>query len=554
MSTAAAGAISDLLTAIANQHTCLEISDPNLVNELSQLGITSTGSRPAPLVLQNNRLFLYRLYRYEAEIAGDLVSRNTDLAGVELPPSLIQAFLDDQNEEQRIAALMAMTRQLTVLLGGPGTGKTSTVVRILGMIRELDQDDTIRIRLAAPTGKAAMRLAESISQTLPALPERVSSRIPSDVSTIHRLLGTRRDGRSFQYHRDNPLPVDFLVIDEVSMMGTVLMRHLLEALPAHTRLLLIGDPDQLPPVEAGNVLTEICRIEPAFSVDFAARVKDYLGIQVSASNDNTALSNACCRLQQSYRFPADSPIGYLAKSILEGEISGTSDSRRDSGIHPLDELRHGRATARLLECFTDYLTLVRTSGTKASELLACFDKSRVLCPLRDGDLGVESLNGLMENALAAQGIKTSQRFYPGRPVIINRNDYRLGLYNGDIGICVADDNDFRIAFPTAAGEIKYYLPSQLPPHETCFAMTVHKSQGSEFDHVVLIVPTPVTEASEQLLTRQLLYTAVTRARESLSIYTDADTWNRALTRSVDRKSGLADNLERTAATADETDR
>ena len=559
MSAAAQDLIVELSQALSLQHSCLDLSRrrKTLVKELSGLSIVGDGQVPTPLVLRDDQLYLHRYFQYESSVARALIRRNRAL-----PP---QDHLGDQLEKyfgsaggtinwQQIAALQSQTQQLTIITGGPGTGKTSTVAKILSMLRENDTD--MDIKLAAPTGKAAMRLAESIVQFLPNLPEDSRETIPTRVQTLHRLLGMRSNGRSFRYNRDNLISADVLIVDEVSMIDLTMMHRLLEALPADTRLLLLGDPDQLPSVEAGNVLADLCRDRPGFSPAFADLCSKLLSVDVHTRKKQHALTDTICHFETNYRFSMDQGIGQLAVNIQAGELTLLSSSDDEVSVYSLESLAQDRMRSEIASYYFEYEMLLQDPLSDAASLLSNFESTRILCPTRDGDLGVETLNREMETHLEAQGLKASeQSFYHGRPIIITQNDYNLGLFNGDIGICVNDaqDNQIKAAFMGPLGEIKLYLASRLPPHETCFAMTVHKSQGSEFSHVTLILPNPTSTLSEQLLTRELIYTAVTRARHSMAIYANEITWSAALQRSVRRMSGLSSMLEVGEVTEELTD-
>lgn len=551
--------IAQLSRALSLQHSCLDLSGQprSLVEELGNLSVVGDGQQPTPLVLKDDQLYLHRYYQYESSVAKALAARNNALPPPDhLKDQLVKYFgpSADTINWQQIAALQSMTQQLIIVTGGPGTGKTSTVAKILTMLRENDKE--LVIKLAAPTGKAAMRLAESIQQFLVQLPQDTRDVIPTKVQTLHRLLGMRSNGRSFRYHHDNHILADFLIVDEVSMVDLTMMHRLLDALPDHTRLLLIGDPDQLPSVEAGNVLADLCRDRPGFSSKFSALARQLLDVDLPVSKKQHSLNDAICHFETSYRFSRDRGIGQLADNIQSGELKLASSDDDEVRVLTLESLNAGNLRGEITSYYLEYETLLQDSTTDASTLLSNFESIRILCPFRDGKLGVEALNKVIEDHLESRGLKPlDQRFYHGRPVIIMRNDYNLELFNGDVGICLDDpeDNQMKAAFIDATGNVKLYLASRLPPHETCFAMTIHKSQGSEFDHVTLILPDPTSLATRQLLTRELIYTAITRARLSIAIYVNETTWAGALQRSVKRMSGLSSMLEISGTTDEQPD-
>jgi exodeoxyribonuclease V alpha subunit len=329
------------------------------------------------------------------------------------------------------------------------------------------------------------------------------------------------------------------------MVDLTLMYRLLDALLPQTRLILLGDPEQLPSVEAGNVLADLCRNTAGYSAEFAIQVKALLGVDIPVRSKPRQLVDAMCHFDKSYRFASESGIGQLASSIRAGEPNLVSSEDDEVQVFSLDTLAGNNLGKEITSYYFEYEMLIQNSEIDAKTLLANFEQTRILCAVRDGELGIESLNTEIERYLEVKNLKQiEQDFYHGRPIIITRNDYSLGLFNGDIGICIIDPRDRQIktAFLDSAGEPQLYLTSRLPPHETCFAMTVHKSQGSEFDHVTLILPRPTSDATEQLLTRELVYTAITRARHSIAIYTDQDTWTATLARTVERMSGLSSFL------------
>ncbi len=557
MSNDAGNLISDLSHALSQQHSCLDLAhvNPSLIDELKKLSIVGDGRVPTPLVMSGNRLYMHRYYQYEKMIALSLMSRNKNSAADEIQNSnrklsqQIRRYFGQPGgtvDWQQVAALQALTRQLTIITGGPGTGKTSTVVKILAILREQERNKDFTIKLAAPTGKAAMRLSESIQQFLPQLPEEIRANIPTAVLTIHRLLGARGNARSFRHNRDNPIVADLLIVDEVSMVDLTLMYRLMDALPSRTRLILLGDPEQLPSVEAGNVLADLCRNDAGYSAEFAIRVKELMEMDIPVRRQPHPLVDAMCHFDRSYRFSQDRGIGQLANKIRTGETQLASSEDDEVRVFNLDALGGNKFRFEITSYYFEYERLLQNPEIDSLTLLTNFEQSRILCPAREGELGIESLNTEIERYFEAKNLKqVDQPFYHGRPIIITRNDYNLGLFNGDIGICILDrdDNQIKTAFLDSAGELKLYLASRLPPHETCFAMTVHKSQGSEFDHVTLILPRPTSDVTEQLLTRELIYTAITRARHSIAIYTDQEVWAATVIRRVQRMSGISSFLE-----------
>lgn len=527
-----------LSQALARQHSCLDLaadaSRLALVDELRQVPVVSHDGTRTPLVLDGTNLYMQRYYHYETEVAARLVAMNQPIGDPD--PAACRLILDSlfagtsQAHQQRLAVLQAMTHQLTIITGGPGTGKTTILTHIIDALTRLDPDASIAIKLAAPTGKAAMRMKESLSGTpLPVMP---------DILTLHRLLGVRANGRDYRYNEHNKLPVDLLIIDEVSMIGVAMMYRLLVALPAHARLILLGDPNQLPSVEVGNILADICKYSSGYSPAFADFGEAAEDIPIVSSDTLHGLTDAVCQLDISHRFSPDRGIGRLSAGIRNGELVQLLDDS-EVAIRPLATF----TTQAALEFYEAYLALVAASADAAA-LLDAFDQIRILTPAREGEYGVERINREFELLLAERNdISGEQRFYHGRPILITRNDYNLRLFNGDAGICVHRPNQEPVVmFRDTGGELKPFLASRLPPHETCFAMTVHKSQGSEFERVVLVLPDTVSEPVKQIMTRELVYTAITRARHQISLYFDGSTLSECLARRSARHSGLGERL------------
>jgi exodeoxyribonuclease V alpha subunit len=470
---------------------------------------------------------------------------------------------------QKVAAAMALTRRFTVISGGPGTGKTTTVAKLLAaLITQTAQSGrTAMIKLIAPTGKAAARLTESIGQAVNGLavsPE-IKSQIPTESSTIHRLLGAIPNSAEFRSHRQNKLHLDVLVVDEASMVDLPMMYKLVEALPAQARLILLGDKDQLSSVEAGAVLADICSFQQVgFSQVYGKLISQLTGfswITGLSRQLDTSMADSLCMLQKSYRFGAHSGIGQLAKAINSGQASEFEtvwqSNFSDIELHSISGANYSSMIKRLVVEYREYLQYlgaddianvgpdaVHRQVDKAKLALKLFARCRLLCAVREGDFGVEGLNNRIERALAAQRLIRTQDelWYQGRPVMVIRNDHNLGLYNGDIGICMHDQSDeqqrLKVYFQLPDGSVKGVLPSRVPEHETAYCMTVHKSQGSEFEHTLFILPPD----HAPILTRELIYTGVTRAKHHLSLYAEIGVLKKAIKLKTERASGLAERL------------
>ncbi|WP_296699262.1 exodeoxyribonuclease V subunit alpha [Thiocapsa sp. UBA6158] len=583
--------------------------------------LVSRGDGVTPLVLVGPRLYLRRYWRYEQAVRAGIDTRSERLQARQaaLPIAAMRPVLErlfppartpgQTAHWQKLACALAARSAFSIITGGPGTGKTTTVVRLLALLQALALAEpsprqtcpgrALRIRLAAPTGKAAARLNESIAAAVAGLPladlangEAVRAAIPVTVSTLHRLLGSRPDTRRLRHHTANPLALDVLVIDEASMVDLEMMAAVLDALPANARLILLGDKDQLASVEAGAVLGELCG--RAREGHYTPSTRDWLeratGEQIPADlvdPAGTALDQSVVMLRHSHRFSADSGIGRLAEAVNAGDPVKVRDiwTRGHAdlalvALHSIEDAAfrslviEGTATSppdpqrgdEALRAQTDayparhgyrhYLDTLRQGHPArdadasaydvwARDVLQAHGRFQCLCALRRGPWGVEGLNQRIAGLLHGEDlIPADTGWYLGRPVLVMRNDYGLGLMNGDIGMTLrrpaSGDRDWtlRVAFPAGDGQdgIKWILPSRLQAVETVYALTVHKSQGSEFSHAALVLP----ETLSPILTRELLYTGITRAREHLTLVRPgaAQVLEQAVQRRVLRASGL----------------
>jgi len=515
-----------------------------------------------PLILDRaDRLYLHRYWRYEKELAESIINRGAaSFDGERLKQGLSRLFPVPATEEtdwQRVAAIAAVTRRFSVISGGPGTGKTSTVVKVLALLleqaeveveemqKQLKASSNVRIALAAPTGKAAARLKESIMGGVSCADE-VRALIPEDVFTLHRLLGYLKGSCSFRHNRENPLPYDIVIVDEASMVSLPLMAKLVDALRHDTRLVLLGDRDQLASVEAGAVLGDICDTggSHGFSPGFAALAAELSGDLLPVQESIGPLGDAVVLLRKSYRFSSAGGIGTVGALVNAGDGAAAFAACLDPALPdvslapPPQAAALGEALgARIVAGFSAYL-----KQPTPEEAFAAFGRFRILCAMRSGPYGVEALNLLVQQRLAQAGlIQPRGRWYAGEPVMITRNDYNLGLFNGDVGLILPDPEsggDLRAFFPSGAGAMRRVLPLRLPDYESAFAMTVHKSQGSEFERVLLILP----DRDAPLLTRELLYTAITRAKTSVEILASDEIFLTAVERRIVRRSGLRERL------------
>ncbi|MBU0697930.1 MAG: exodeoxyribonuclease V subunit alpha [Proteobacteria bacterium] len=512
-----------------------------------------------PLILdEKNRLYLYRYWEYEKKLSESVIKRvQKDIDPINIPllqdglQRLFPMVSQEGTDWQKVAALTATLKKFCVISGGPGTGKTFTVAKILALL--LEQTGGLEIFLCAPTGKAAARLSASIKATKKTLNcrQEVIDAIPSESYTIHRMLKSKQGSRYFFYNAENPLPADIVVVDEASMVDLALMSKLLAAVPIEARLILIGDKDQLASVEAGSVLGDICDRNNVhgFSLPFRKRLEQITReeFNLNSEHDQTGpgLQDCIALLTKSFRFTESSAIGKFSRSVNQGDVEKVFSVLRASQAHILWQEMSDRKellqtlAKRLIQGYSEYL---ETADPHTA--LERFERFKILCAVNIGPLGVIALNRLAEQVLGREGlIRPKQEWYAGRPVMITRNDYNLGLFNGDMGITLpapeaGGREELYVYFSGASGQPRRFLPHRLSEHETVFAMTVHKSQGSEFDDVLLVLP----ERDYPVLTRELFYTAITRARQTISIWGTADIIKAAVSRKIERTSGLRDAL------------
>lgn len=528
---------------------------------IDQAPVTGKGCGNSPLVLEQGArplLYLRRYWQHEQGLGRAIQARLSNPVNVD--PARLQNILDslfqtspdlarniplDQYDWQKIACALAVRYPFAIITGGPGTGKTTTVVRLLATLLALS-DEPLRMRLAAPTGKAATRLSASIRAQLQSIPG--GDQIPSEVTTIHRLLGPLHGSRLFRHNAHHPLPVDVVVIDEASMVDVELMAQLFDALPGHARLVLLGDKDQLASVEAGALLGTLC--QRAADIHYTSDTVDWLeritgqSLPASVIDDNARpLDQAITLLRHSHRFGASSGIGALARAVntpaRPTQLTETTEiDNIFQSYHDVTRLRIANTGDPALEqliCDAEhgygyYLRYLQESPPAniddsshdlwALNVLRAHSQFQLLTALRKGEFGVETLNGRIRQTLQRrQLLPTSGSeaggWYTGRPVMVTRNDYNLGLMNGDVGIALPRHGRLRVAFPDSAApdRIRWILPSRLQSVETVFAMTVHKSQGSEFVHTALILP----PHDSPVLTRELVYTGITRARSHFTL-------------------------------------
>jgi len=486
-----------------------------LAMETQPYELTTKAATPLPLVVENNRLYLHRYWFYEQRLAMQIKAMAKHSHAFAKLDDLLDVYFTtgtDETDWQREAAKMAVTQSFTIITGGPGTGKTTTVVKILALLQALSPSKPLLIALAAPTGKAAMRLQESIGSKKAELPcpDTVKSHIPETVTTLHRLLGAKPPSPYFHHNADKPLVYDLVVVDEASMVDLALMSKLLDALKPGARLILLGDKDQLASVESGAVLADLTEALPEHTVELKTSHRFAGTIKNLADAINLQQEEAAWQVLNA----GDENVALLKPDLID----------------------------YIAEQQADYLRLIK-KGAEFAEIYLAFSRFQVLCSNRQGKNSVADINFAVEQKLAGQKrLNLSGLWYSGRPVMVSQNNAALHLYNGDIGICIPDKDQngkLMVFFQRADGSIKKYLPTRIPLCETVFAMTIHKSQGSEFDEVLIALP----ETANPVLTKELLYTAITRARKTVRLVADKAVFMQTVRQKVDRVTGLVDKFQ-----------
>ncbi len=505
-----------------------------------------------PFVLHSGNIYLQRYFAYESDIIKHIHRiaqvEQTEQRQIEIQESsgLIELLFGHQKKEidwQKLAALMTYRQNLSLITGGPGTGKTTTVAKFLAIL--LSNHPNLNVVLAAPTGKAASRLKESLKKSrtnLSMVAESVLDKMESIPSlTIHRLLGFRKNTHYFKHNVSNPLPYDLIIVDESSMLSVSLMAKLLYAVETGKRLVLLGDRHQLSSVEAGSVFGDLILANSDCTNRFLPSTAQWFNQFLDTKLDGThitnlskALSENTVELKKSYRFTDQSDIGKLSKSVLAGTFNRSTEFKNKS-VQFYSE-SNIVALESFFELFANYL-----KEDDIKKALGLFNKNRILCPSNEGKLGVEDINYKVEMYLSGKHqLELKKPFYHNRPILVTENNYQLGLYNGDVGLIRYDDEgQLKAFFESETGELVSFNPYLLKTVRTVFAMSIHKSQGSEFENVALIIP---SKTNKELLSKELVYTGLTRAKDHLEIFSSTENFEKAIAYSVKRTSGINGRL------------
>jgi exodeoxyribonuclease V alpha subunit len=535
--------------------------------------VSSSSQTDKPFVLHANKLYLQRYFEYESEIIQQIKnfvekeSFTWDLSEKLLgrQKNLIHALFESSEDTdnlsaaesvnwQLVAALTAILKKLSIVTGGPGTGKTTTLAKILAIL--YSDNPNLKVALAAPTGKAAARMKESLSQakdSLAGLSEEVKSQFDEmEAKTIHRLLGYKKNSPYFKHNAENSLEYDVIIIDESSMISAPMMAKLMTAISTSARLIFLGDKNQLASVEAGSVFGDICLSlgdkMNVFSESNAQLINTFIAQEkhkiqpdfISSLPMSHLLSEHIVELKRSYRFKSTEGIGLFSKALIQGHISDKNyqDSEQCKGEYV--KVEEDENSSLLDEFMIKYKSYIEEEDSKKA--LQKLNDVRFLCTVHEGKYGVNHYNRLIADFLKKKGLLHPQNgFYENQPIIIMRNDYALGLFNGDVGIIRKDDKGvFKAWFESVDGSIKQVLPGFISAYETVFAMTIHKSQGSEFTSVAVILP---KDEKLAILTRELLYTGITRGKKEVVLFGNKAVIDSAVLRKVERASGIIERIQ-----------
>ena len=581
---------------------------------LTSTDVNLDAQNAKPIILQNGKLYLQRYWQYESQLAAIITEKSAKTLDLDIIAAqrLLSDLFDEKHEKaeqgqtlnwQKIAVCIAASQTLSFITGGPGTGKTTTVTKLLALLQGLALNKStakqstaqnkkiLNIQLVAPTGKAAARLTESISAAKLKLPIELQANLPEQCQTIHRLLGAKPQSPYFKADANHPLHLDVLVLDEASMVDLPLMAKLFAALPKDAQIILLGDQDQLASVETGSVLSDICAASNFHSVNLDNALMAYsdtmqqhltqlmslptiISHNIVATNttqqnvisgnviqgsviQGSVIRDNVVRLVKSHRFGENSGIGQLAKQVKAGQVApclGLLKDEQFSDINwyqPIKTTPQTVANEILTTLITKLLPIYKhyTQAIQQGDLRQAFKylhQQQVLCAQKSGYWGVTQLNALIESELHKQGlIDNSKDFYVGRPVMLSKNDHQLKLFNGDVGIVMPDPNNTaltKVWFVTPEGDLRGLLPSRLPSLETLYAMTIHKSQGSEFEFVYLCLPPITANNKGRGLNRELIYTGLTRAKKYFMLFGEGKALGLSLGQQCVRGSGLAGRL------------
>ncbi|WP_159714382.1 exodeoxyribonuclease V subunit alpha [Blochmannia endosymbiont of Camponotus nipponensis] len=557
------GHYPELTHAISKKLGPLSIEDWQEL--LLSCSAVSNGSRITPLVLENQRLYLYHMWQDECIVAQFFNHKyqSNILKKEKIIYVLNQLFPINYTEIDwhKIATAIGITHQRVLISGGPGTGKTSIITKIIAALLLCNDNNHLNIKITAPTGKAAALLSESFNTTInniPQLKQLCLCNLPEKATTLHSLLGKQLYKKNIQHNYSNLTHLDLLIIDESSMISLSMLAQVVLALSSKTKVIFFGDQHQLCSVEPGSVFKDMCQFANFhYSHKRHQELMDLTGcilpnISYSASSvhyNYNSIIDGTCILKKNYRFSKSSGINQLANAINSGDYNRTLSllhSNIYKDLHYIYCAEKENYITMLIKCamaYSSYLQKLQHVKTLTTNILEIFNHYRILCALRDGPFGVIRINYYIEQILNERGLIQVHKSgnYIGRPIVILRNKPSLGLCNGDVGVLLLNNqNKLSAYFLLPHNNIKIIQIYQLPEYETCFAMTIHKAQGSEFQHIAIILP----NKHSPVLTRELLYTAVTRARQCLFLYATNHIIIRSITLVTQRHSGLYDKIKK----------
>lgn len=511
---------------------------------LRRSGMVGAAGEFKPLILDRaQRLYLQRHWQYENAVAQEIARRAnfSDEGNLAAIKKIALPLFASASDLQKLAAIVAATSRLTIISGAPGTGKTQTIVMICALLLALDGET--EIALAAPTGKAAARLKQAfaLARTRLNWPAQILQALPTEAATVQRLLGARTGSAHFRHDAGKPLTADVIIVDEASMIDLALLAKLLAAARPEARVILVGDKDQLASVEAGSAFRDICTsgFANGLSERAAEKFERVFGQKLTAEKSRAPVHDVVVELRENFRFAEGSGLAELSEAVNAGD-AGRARTLLEKGdaltwrptpnMHNFERALEGRVREQFLALRNE---------TDPTTALARLSEFTVLCALRRGPFGAESVNRMIERMLLEAGdIQPGEANFPGRALMITRNDYDAGLFNGDIGIVLRGARGLRAFFPGDDGLPRSFAVARLPEHASAFALSVHKSQGSEFREALLILP----DRDAPVLTRELLYTGATRVRERLEVWAPRQFLDSAIGRTVRRSSGLRDSL------------
>ncbi len=561
-----AGAVTE------DSHTCLCLDTSSLAStalekgleprdlealprDLPQSEMVGRPGETAPLILDGDRLYLHRYWSYEQRLASRLLTMARQ--SPKPPDILLASKMTDslfpsgpaKPDWQKIAAFNALFRRLLVISGGPGTGKTRTVTALMALLLACDKAGELRIAMCAPTGKAAARLTESVTSSMNSLdlPREIRRKMPLRAQTLHRLLGYGKIPGLFRFNRENPLPCNLLILDEASMVDLPMMVHLTDALRDEAGLVLLGDRDQLASVDAGSVLNDLCRGVDMFThsrsfIELAGRINENLLVPESGLASPPPLRDGIITLSHNYRFCPGSGIMELSSAVNHGDFHRAKRILEDRALEkvrfiPASRMDIGAFLER--EALPGFRHLMQ--AVTPEDALGKMDDLKILCGLKRGFSGQGLINSHVSTMLNKGRPRLAAALFKGLPIIITRNDYMLELFNGDTGIIWPDESgSMKAWFPTGKDEARRFSPARLPAFQAAWAITVHRSQGSEFRKVLLVLPSE----KSAMPGRELLYTAITRAREEIVIWGAWNDLKACIKNRTARASGLGDILWR----------